>query len=165
MMDKVREGKNVIISRTFSKCYGLAGCRVGYMISNPEIITHLKRHSLQNFSLSRLGLAAAMVSYDDQEFLSMVREKLAASKAFLYDFLTARQIPYYPSVTHYVNFDIKMDGEKFKKAMLAEGVTVSTSVFRDKQQCNITLGTMDEMKVFKEAFNKVYKEEITLSQN
>ena len=99
---------NVVITRTFSKIYGLAGLRIGYAIGNKTTLELLSRHRVQD-SLNASGIAAALASLDDPEGLTATREKLVATRNWLCAQLKKDNRPFIPSHGNFVMIDVGTD--------------------------------------------------------
>ncbi len=155
MIGKIKEGKNIIVARTFSKLYGFAGLRVGYVFAQPDLIKKLSLYTEGPNSLSTTSLHAAMASYQDQEFMKDALQKTIASKKFLYDTLKKEGYEYVPSFTNFVLFPLKMDSLKFVEEMGKRGVGVRSWKFNNKEWCRISIGRMDEMEAFATAFKEI----------
>ncbi|HEX5169239.1 MAG TPA: histidinol-phosphate transaminase [Cyclobacteriaceae bacterium] len=155
LIDCVKKGQNVIVARTFSKLYGFAGLRMGYMIAQPDVIDKLAPYLKGARSISATTANAAMAAYQDKEFLKEALEKTEESKQFLYSILKKAGYDYIPSYTNFVLFPIKMDGKRFTDEMMKRGVSVRFWKFNDKDWCRVSIGTMDEMKSFEEAFVQI----------
>ena len=155
MMDTVKAGKNVIIARTFSKLHGFAGLRVGYIFAQPEMIKKLSLYTEGPNSISAPSIHAAMVSYQDKEFLKGALEKTMASKKFLYETLKKEGYDYIPSYTNFVLFPLKMNSIQFVNEMMKRGVAVRSWQFNNKEWCRISIGRMDEMEAFAAAFKEI----------
>ena len=155
MVDKVKEGKNVIILRTFSKLYAFAGLRVGYALARPALLKVLEPFTQQGFGVSVPSAAAGLAALKDTEFQQMTLRKTAESKQFLLD--TLKGLDYKPldSSANFVLFPIKMKGPQFQSQMMKEGILVRHWYFDKQPWCRVSIGTMDEMKAFAEAFTKV----------
>ena len=85
MIPLIKEGYNVVVARTFSKIYGLAGMRVGYLIADPEMIEKISSFGLGDYSLNQAGVAAAIASYNDEKFLKYSKEKIVEARDMLQD--------------------------------------------------------------------------------
>jgi histidinol-phosphate aminotransferase len=155
LMGAVKDGKNIIIARTFSKIYGFAGLRVGYVFAQPDMIKKLSLYTEGPNSLSTTSLHAAMASYQDQEFMKGALQKTIASKNFLYETLKKEGYDYVPSFTNFVLFPLKMDSLKFVEEMGKRGVGVRSWKFNSKEWCRISIGRMDEMEAFAAAFIEI----------
>lgn len=154
-MECIRKGHNVIIARTFSKLYGFAGLRVGYLVAQPEMISTLKPYTKGARSISATSAKAALAAFQDTEFLSEALAKTKASREFLYSVLKGKGYDYIPSSTNFVLFPIRMDGKQFTDEMMKRGVSVRFWKFGGKDWCRVSIGLMDEMKAFEEAFVQI----------
>lgn len=150
----IKNGDNIIVSRTFSKIYGLAGMCVGYIVAQPEMIKTLSKYDTGDLP-GTLTLKAAIASYQDKDFMKMSFDKTMASKQYLCDVLTKEGYDYIPSSTNFVMFPIKMEGKQFTDEMLKHGAGVRFWKFNDKNWCRVSVGRMDEMEVFASALKEV----------
>jgi histidinol-phosphate aminotransferase len=155
MIDCVKKGQNVIVARTFSKLYGFAGLRVGYIIAQPDMLKKLDPYSTKFMCLSATSVSAALASYQDKEFLQGALQKTMVSKDYLYKTLKQEGYEYIPSSANFVMFPIKMDGERFANEMMKRGVGVRFWKFNNKDWCRISIGRLDEMQAFESAFKEV----------
>ncbi|MCP1384661.1 pyridoxal phosphate-dependent aminotransferase [Runella salmonicolor] len=154
MVEHVRKGQNVLILRTLSKLHGFAGLRIGYALGQPATLKELRKYCSGGFTVSTTSAAAAIASFKDKAFQEMVLKNTAESKKFLYDTLKSMDYTYLPSSANFVLFPIKVKGQVLLQKMMAEGVSVRSWFFDQQNWCRVSIGTMDEMKAFKEAFAK-----------
>jgi histidinol-phosphate aminotransferase len=149
--------KNVIVLKTFSKAYGLAGLRLGYAIANDEFISFMERVR-QPFNVNSLAQAAGIAALDDKKFLQKTRKTVLKGKDFLYDALKKMGISYVPSVTNFILIDTGKDAAMVFNQMLKLGVIV-----RDMQQyglknfIRVTIGTEKENTLFIKALETVLR--------
>ncbi|MCU0355630.1 MAG: aminotransferase class I/II-fold pyridoxal phosphate-dependent enzyme [Cytophagales bacterium] len=156
MMELVRKGKNVLIARTFSKVHGFAGLRVGYLVGQPDMIKEINKFTPGASAISATSAQAALVSYQDKEFIKYSIAKNNESKAFLYKTLKDQGYTYLPSATNFVLFPIKMDGKRFLQEMAKRGVSIRTEwQYAGQNWCRVSLGTMEQMKMFADAFKEI----------
>jgi histidinol-phosphate aminotransferase len=155
VIDCIKQGMNVIVLRTFSKLYGFAGLRIGYMVAQPTMLMALNKLTEGGMSISGLSMKAALASYQDREFMDDALAKTFASKAFLYETLKKEGYDYIPSEANFVLFPIKMEGRKFSQEMGKRGVSLRSWQFAGKDWCRVSIGTMDEMKAFASAFSEI----------
>ncbi len=155
MVSLIHEGKDVIISRTFSKIHGMAGLRIGYIIAQPQAIEEITALSRPNMGMNVAALKAAIASIADEEFQKMSRDKNQACKEYLYEQLEAMGITYIPSSTSFVMFPLAIDGEQYLKDMFAHGVGVRLFDFDGAPWSRVSLGTMKEMKLFVQTLKSV----------
>ncbi|MDP5172847.1 MAG: histidinol-phosphate aminotransferase family protein [Bacteroidia bacterium] len=155
MVDLVREGKNVIVSRTFSKVYGLAGMRIGYLVAQEATIQPLSLMNHVQWDISAVSIAAAQATMQDEAFLADCIKKNQESKDFLYAMLKEDGYDFLPSSTNFVLFPIRMRTQPFREAMFAQGVGIRTFDLHRQPYCRVSMGTMEEMEIFRDAFRKV----------
>lgn len=155
MVASINAGKNVLILRTMSKLYAFAGLRVGYAIAKPEILKTIAPYCSGGFDISVPSFAAAVAALKDTDFQHLTLTNTAESKKYLYDFLTKAGYSYVPSSANFVLFPIKMKGQDLMSKLMAEGVMVRRWEFDRQHWCRVSIGTMDEMKAFAEAFSKI----------
>lgn len=155
LVDGVKKGQNLIVARTFSKLYGFAGLRVGYIISQPAILHNMEKFTKDKYAISALALPAAIASYQDQPFLQDALKKTIASREYLYKVLKEEGYEYIPSVANFVMFPLKMDGQRFVEEMMKRGVGLRNWQFNNKEWCRISIGRMDEMEAFATAFKEL----------
>ncbi|WP_455170049.1 pyridoxal phosphate-dependent aminotransferase [Aegicerativicinus sediminis] len=155
MVPLVKEGKNVIVARTFSKIHGMAGLRVGYAVAQPETLERIHSITRGGMGISYPSIHAAMASLEDSEFLDKCRSLNSEVRDYVYTSLKGMGHNAVPSHTSFMIFPIEMEGETFLKEMTALGVGVRAFQFMDKNWCRVSMGTMDEMKLFTAAVNKV----------
>lgn len=152
MVDLVRRNKNVIVSRTFSKIYGLAGIRVGYGLAKKEIADRLKKFRMTWFNSP--GIEAAGAAYGDTDFIRMSREKNIGVREFVSKSLTEMNF-YHPA--SYGNFLWVKFGAKSRdlaERMLPAGLLVRAAPPPYEDWARITIGTSEQMKVFIKVLQK-----------
>jgi len=155
MMGAVKAGQNVIVARTFSKLYGFAGLRCGYFVAQPDTIRALSAYTSQGMAISATTAAAAVAAYQETAFLQDALKKTLESKEFLYATLKKEGYDYIPSSANFVLFPIKMDGRQFSTEMSKRGVGIRTWKMNDKDYCRVSIGRMDEMQAFADAFKQI----------
>jgi histidinol-phosphate aminotransferase len=155
MISLVKEGKDVMVARTFSKVHAMAGLRIGYCIATPENIEKLKLYGTDGNGLSRPSAYGAIETLKDDAFMDYSREMNAKSKDFLYKTLTDAGYEYIPSDTNFVLFPIRMNGDRFVMEMMKRGVGLKRVFFRDQHYCRVSIGTMENMEAFANAFSEL----------
>lgn len=155
MISLVSEGYNVIVARTFSKVYGFAGLRVGYMIADEHMIKKLEKYSKGGMSISATSLAAATAAYLDMDYIHEVKTKNNESKDYLYSVLKKEGYTPIPSSANFVMFPIHIEGKRFLQEMLKRGVAVRSWAFNNQDWCRISIGKMNEMEAFAQAFHQI----------
>ncbi len=155
MVSLINEGKNVIIARTFSKIHGMAGLRVGYIVGQESTLGQLRQITRGGMGISYPSVFAAMAAMDDTDFIDSSRELNTASREYVYKSLKDMGFDYVPSHTSFLIFPIEMGGKDFLEKMTDLKVGVRAFHFMDKDWCRVSMGTMDEMKLFTSAISKV----------
>lgn len=155
LIGNIQKGQNLIVARTFSKLYGFAGLRVGYIIALPEMISKLSLYTAGPWSISYPALNAALAAYQDTAFLQSAFNKTMDSKKFLYETLKAEGYDYIPSSANFVMFPIKMEGPRFAEEMMKRGVGIRSWKFIGKDWCRVSIGKMEEMQAFAKAFKEI----------
>jgi histidinol-phosphate aminotransferase len=136
MVPAIANRKNIIVAQTFSKLYGLAGIRVGYAVSTPEIISYLQRESIVR-SLNVVGIRGAFAAMDDLEFAKKTIENNAAGREYLTEELTKLGYRVYPSESNFVYVDMGADPKEITNKLLPYGI-----ITRDNFPClRISIGT------------------------
>ncbi len=155
MADLVADGYNVIVTRTFSKLHAFAGLRIGYCLAQPEVITAMGKYANGAGDIASTSMAAAIASFQDAEYYKYAREMNEKSKQFLYKTLEDAGYEYVPSHTNFVLFPVKMDSERFVQEMMKRGVGVRNWSFANQEWCRVSVGTMQDMEYFADAFNQL----------
>lgn len=122
MMDLVRDGHDVIVARTFSKVYGMAGLRVGFIAARPDRVKTLK--SMIPTHKGRPGLAAAAACYGDQAYLAGAKAYLEGCRKKIYAICQANGLKHLPSHGTYVFVDCGKPNLAFQKTLASLGVEV-----------------------------------------
>lgn len=154
----VREGRNCVVLRTFSKAYGLAGLRVGYGIAPPELIGALKQVR-EPFNVDLMAQLAAVASLRDPD---QVRRSVAnneAGKQYLYERFAALGLRYVPTHANFIFVDVGMDSVECFNQLMRRGVTVRTGeIFGFPTYLRVTIGTAEENQIFADALAAVLAE-------
>jgi histidinol-phosphate aminotransferase len=143
-----RQGRNVIVLRTFSKIYGLAGLRVGYGMARPELI-RLLHQVREPFNVNSVAQAAARASLKDPEQVERSRRVNREGKATLEAAFDALGLPYAPTQANFVLVDVKQDCRAVYEGLLRRGVIVRTGdIFGLPTHLRVTIGTKAENERF-----------------
>lgn len=137
----VREGRNVVVLRTFSKIQGLAGTRVGYGIASKEIIDVLQR-ARQPFNVTAIAQAGALASLQDQEHQDKTKAITDEGRAYLQAQFEAMGLEYIPSYANFVLVKVG-DGNAVFKAMMDKGIILrAMASYKLPEWIRISVGTM-----------------------
>ncbi|MEL7002109.1 MAG: histidinol-phosphate transaminase [Bacteroidota bacterium] len=153
MVKLVKKGENVIVSRTFSKVYGLAGLRIGYLIAKPEIANKLRKNIAAYTNV--LAIEAAIAAMQDKEFYEFSLNKVKEGKQLMYSAMNDLGLKYIPSNTNFIFFKTGRSIRTFNEQMLAQGVKVGRHFPPFDQWCRISMGTIEEVQLFNEALKRV----------
>lgn len=154
-LDYLAAHDNLLVSRTFSKAYGLAALRVGYGISSAVIADVLNRVR-QPFNVNSLALAAACAALDDLDYLAHSRSLNNAGLLQLQDGLLALGLGWIPSKGNFLAIDMGQDAAPINQALLREGVIVRpVANYGMPRHLRVTVGTAAENSRFLEALGKV----------
>ncbi|PIP20671.1 MAG: histidinol-phosphate transaminase [Candidatus Omnitrophica bacterium CG23_combo_of_CG06-09_8_20_14_all_40_11] len=147
--------KNVIVLKTFSKAYGLAGLRIGYCLASQKLASYMEK-ARQPFNVNFLAHVAATAALDDKKFLRKTRKTILAGKDYLYDALSKLGIVYVPTVANFILIDVGRDGVSVFKEMLKYGVIVrDMDQYGLKNFIRVTIGTEKENERFIKVLKKV----------
>ena len=155
MASLVTEGKDVFVTRTFSKIHGMAGLRMGYMLGKKESLETINEITRGGMGITGPTIAAASASMDDADYLKMCRDKIKEARDYTTNYLDKRGFNYMPSSTNFVIFPIDMDGDAFLEEIYDRKVVVRAFKFWDQNWCRVSIGTMKEMKYFTDAIDEI----------
>jgi histidinol-phosphate aminotransferase len=148
--------KNVMILRTFSKIYGLAGLRVGYAITDKEWVANINKVR-PPFNVNRIAQAAAIASLDDKDHVEKSRELNTRGREYLYQQFEQMGIKYTKSQANFILIDTGKDGRDVYQKLLEQGVIIRPMVIRNHpHHVRITIGTMEQNIRFIESLKKLY---------
>ncbi|MEW6601202.1 MAG: histidinol-phosphate transaminase [Nitrospirota bacterium] len=151
-MKYYRQGRNVLILRTFSKIYGLAGLRTGYGIAGEGIITEMNRVR-QPFNVNTLAQMAALAALSDHAHVEKSRRINQRGMKYLYRELKAMKVDFVPSEANFIYVPLKDDTAlQIYNALLKEGVIVRPM---GPRAVRITVGLPGENKKLVEALRKI----------
>lgn len=153
LVDLVREGRRVVITRTFSKIHGLAGQRIGYGVTTPELAVQIRRHIIGGPNL--LALVGAQANLDDADYIARTRQKIKAGREALLAVLRELGCDWAEPQGNFVFFRTGRPIGEFRAAMQAEGVIVGRPFPPYLDWCRISIGTPAEMAVAHAALYKV----------
>ncbi|PZN75093.1 MAG: histidinol-phosphate transaminase [Candidatus Methylumidiphilus alinenensis] len=146
---------NLIVTRTFSKVYGLAGLRAGYAVSSPEIADLMNRVR-PPFNVNSLAMAAAAAALSDREHIERSVRLNNEGMQILCDAFSVRGLPFIPSVGNFITFDVGRNALPVYQALLLQGVIVRPIAnYGLPDHLRVTVGTDIENRLFLEALDRV----------
>jgi len=151
----VKEGRNVIVLRTFSKIYALAGLRIGYGIARPKIISYLEQVR-EPFNVNSVAQAGAIASLKDPNQVNRARKANSQGRQYLCAQFDRMSLPYAPSEANFVLVDVKRDCVPVFKELLKRGVITRTGdIFGLPTMLRVTIGTPAQNRRFIKALEEV----------
>lgn len=158
MIPLALDDPRVIVARTFSKAYGMAGLRIGYAVAHADTISHLREFHMGN-SVSTPSLVAANAAIErdrkNPDYLPAEKKRNAEARDFILKFFRDRGYHATDAQTNFIFTDVGMPVERFQSACAAEGVRVGRPFPPLWTRCRISIGTMDEMQRAAKAFAAV----------
>jgi len=150
----VIENKNVIITKTFSKMYGLAGARVGYAVAHSATIDEINNFkSSPNMSVSVVSATAAIASLNDENFIRQVYTSNEEVKKYTIEQLTKLNLECIPSYSNFVYFSLENYKKDYFKQLESHNI-MGTRIYEENGKwTRITIGTLKEMQRFIAAIN------------
>lgn len=143
---------NVIVLRTFSKIWGLAGARVGFAAAGPEIIHYLSAR-IMTFNVNRMVIAGAIASLEDEEYLKMSYEGNRQGRDYLTRELAAMGMDVCPSQSNFLYVDCKRDAAAVAREMEKRGIIIRGNFDR----LRITIGRMEQNEAVVAALKDIIK--------
>jgi histidinol-phosphate aminotransferase len=144
------------VAKTFSKIYGLAGARIGYIIGHPDTIKKIAvLQPWPNANVSATSVAAASAALKDQAFVKDCRAKIAQARELCNKTFKELSLEYIPSHTNFILFNIGKIGTDFSQKMQAKNIYVQYRDHFGGKWCRVSMGTIEEMQSFCSALKSV----------
>jgi histidinol-phosphate aminotransferase len=151
----VRENKNVLVLRTFSKFYGLAGLRAGYGVARKELISYMFRTKLP-FNVNRLAQAGAKAALDDKTFMNKTSKNNREGKKYLYAELDKLGLEYKKTEANFIFINLKRAADVIFMEMMKERVIIRPlTSFGLDEAIRVSIGTKEQNKRLITALSKV----------
>jgi histidinol-phosphate aminotransferase len=151
----LNSGKKIIILRTFSKIYGLAGLRIGYGISDEQMINYLEKIR-EPFNTSSLAQVGALAALDDEEHVEKSKKNNQDGLQYLYAALNRLGLEYLPTEANFFLVNVKKDAQVIFQSLLREGIIVRPmDSYGLKEYVRVTVGLPEENRRFIQALEKV----------
>lgn len=150
MASLIAEGSNILVVRTFSKIYGMAGLRIGFLMGPADIITELESTFTLGFPgnmPNALSVAAAIGALKDSDFVKQSRKRNAEGREQLYKTFDALNIPFIKSQTNFVYFDV-VKFPAFKALMRKNNIVLAGGWPSKPNWARVTIGTPEDMDYF-----------------
>ncbi len=151
----INSEKNLIVFRTFSKAYGLAGLRIGYGLARPELTDYINRVR-QPFNVNSLAQAAALGALKDQAFYEKTRTLVRAGKKTIEMGLTRMGLSYVPSQTNFILIKVPLKAQVVYEALLKKGIIIrSMKSYGLDNYIRVNIGLPEENQRFLRALKQV----------
>jgi histidinol-phosphate aminotransferase len=157
-MDYFKAGRNILILRTFSKVYGLAGLRVGYGLAKPGILQTIGKVRTP-FNVNRAAQAAAVAALDDKAHVTRSRRNNEAGKKVMYKEFEKHKVFYLPSFTNFIFVNFPVDSDIVFGAMQKRGViTRPVKMYGFPNALRVSIGAPPQNRRFVKALGEVMQE-------
>lgn len=150
MVQLIEYNPKIIVVRTFSKIFGMAGMRVGYLMAHPTMINELEPNYFSNSQLavSTITQCAAMESLKDLSHCKLSKQKNAEARNYSMSELKKLNLRVIPSYTNFIFFSLGNYPGDFAQDMLKKNVALRSNNYPDGKWCRLSIGTLDEMQLF-----------------
>lgn len=153
-IDMVAQGKDVIVLRTFSKIYGMAGLRAGAAFARPDILQQIRAWSAGMMPIT--GMVGATASLKVKNLVTERRKVIADIREDTFNWLSAQNVEFIPSESNCFMMNVERNGKEFGADMAKEKVYIGRPWPVWPDWVRVTVGSKDDMAKFKAAFTKVY---------
>jgi histidinol-phosphate aminotransferase len=149
-----KQGKAVVVTRTFSKIYGMAGLRLGYAVGREDLIGKMSEYKIW-LNANVLTMAAGLASLDDKAFVERNRKLNADTRKFVEHELKQMGLDSIPSQANFLMVDLKRDMSSVASGLRSRGVFAGRAFYPLTSHLRVTIGTAEEMKRFVEELKRV----------
>jgi len=153
-LDYIRQERQVIVTRTFSKAYALAGLRIGYAIAPARLIGYLNRVR-HPFNVNSLAQTAALASLRDEEHLRHTRKVVEEGRDYLYRQLEEMGLEYVPSVANFILIKAGRGKEIYQRLLQLGVIVRAMGVYGLDDYIRVTIGTQQENQLFVKSLGQV----------
>ena len=159
MVQLIEYNPRIIIVRTFSKIFGMAGMRVGFIMAHPDLINQLEPNffASSQLAVSTIAQSAAMECLKDLSHCKMSKQKNAEARNYAMAELKKMNLRAIPSYTNFIFFSLGNYPGDFAQDMMKKNVALRSNSYPDGKWCRLSIGTLDEMqqffKIMKPSFN------------
>ena len=156
-LDYIREKRQLIVLRTFSKVYGLAGLRIGYALGREDLVDCLYKVR-DPFPVHRLAQVAAVAALNDEGHAIKSIQLVYEGKRYLYKELDRLGLSYVPSQANFIFIDFEKDSEEIFQVLLRGGVIIRPGkIWGYRTFARVTIGRMDDNRRFIKALKKIMR--------
>jgi histidinol-phosphate aminotransferase len=150
----IRDGRNVVVLRTFSKIHGLAGLRIGFAVASPQLIEVLHK-TRQPFNVNSIAQAGAIAALNDEAYLRETKRVIDEGRHYLQEQFAEMQIPFVPAAANFVMVKVGDGCEVFQKLLQRKIIVRPLKGYGLPEWVRISVGTMDENKQLTAALREV----------
>jgi len=152
----VREGRNIVVLRTFSKIHGLAGLRIGYAVGRADLVQVLHR-TRQPFNVNSIAQVGALAALEDDEHLRETKRTVDEGRAYVHEQFSKMNVRFVPGAANFVMVNVG-DGHAIFEKLLRQGIIVRPlKGYNLPEWIRISIGTMEENKKLVAAFKEVMR--------
>jgi histidinol-phosphate aminotransferase len=152
----VRDGRNIVVLRTFSKIHGLAGLRIGYGVARADLIAVLQK-TRQPFNVNSIAHAGALAALQDEEHQRKTKRVVDDGRAYLEGQLAEMKIQFVPSVANFVMVNVGDGPVVFEKLLRQKVIVRPLKGYKLLDWLRISVGTMEQNKKCIAALKKILK--------
>jgi histidinol-phosphate aminotransferase len=150
----IREGRHVVVLRTFSKIHGLAGLRIGYAVARPDV-TEVLHRTRQPFNVNSIAQAGAMAALEDEAHLRETKRVIDEGRAYLQEQLAEMKLPFLASVANFVMVNVGDACAVFEKLLRRKIIVRPLKGYGLSEWVRISVGTMEQNRELIAALNHV----------
>jgi len=154
VIEWIGQHPNIVVARTFSKIYGMAGMRLGYAVGSKENITAMRAQKLED-NCNAAVLPAALASLADNDYLANSRARINATRRWLSEQLAKEGRPFIPSETNFMMLDMGTDVVPIIEKFQARHILVGRRFPSMKNYLRVTIGTQAETEQFMAALREI----------
>ncbi|RPG27818.1 MAG: aminotransferase class I/II-fold pyridoxal phosphate-dependent enzyme [Gammaproteobacteria bacterium TMED92] len=156
MVPLIKAGYNVVVARTFSKIYGLAGMRVGYLIAAPDTVERISAYGTGSYGLNQAGIAAAIASYNDTSFIAYSKSKIMEAREMIAEAVAVNGLSALPSQTSFMFVNLgDISAEDFRLGMAKQNVLIR-GIYQDYTHWSrVSMGKIPDVEKYIAAMPKV----------
>ncbi|MEW6187333.1 MAG: histidinol-phosphate transaminase [Thermodesulfobacteriota bacterium] len=153
-LDLIRQYPNLVVFRTFSKMFALAGLRIGYLAGDPEVVDMIRRTAVV-YSVNGVAQEAALAALNDQEHIHRTREMVKRGKQFLIKELTRLGLPHISGEGNFIMIKVPENDSLVYRKMMTRGVMIRTMTgFRFPNYIRVTVADQESLEIFVEALGR-----------
>jgi histidinol-phosphate aminotransferase len=151
----VREGRNIVILRTFSKIHGLAGLRIGYGVARSDLIAVLEK-TRQPFNVNSIAHAGALAALKDETHQHETKRVVDQGRAYLQEQFAAMKLRFVPGAANFVMININDGSAVFQKLLARKIIVRPLKGYQLPEWVRISVGTMEQNKQCIAALKEIF---------